>query len=189
MSTRTQSRWSSIAAALLLLIATPLTAVDDHRGDDRHEEVKANLSGYQEVPTLSSGGSASFHARIADDNQSFDWVLTYSGLTSVTQAHIHFAARAISGPIVIFLCTNLGNATAGTTSGTQACPVSAGTVTGTAVPSDVGGGAAGLGIPAGDFAKMLDAIRNHAAYANVHTTARPAGEIRGQIRDADHHHH
>jgi len=192
MTTRTQSRWSSIAAALPLLIAMPLVADDDHRADDRrdrHEEVNANLSGYQEVPTLSSGGSARFFARIADDNQSFDWVLTFSGLVAVTQSHIHFAARALNGPIVIFLCTNLGNATPGTTSGTQACPTTAGTVRGTAVPSDVGAGAVPMGIPAGDFAKVLDALRNKAAYANIHTAARPGGEIRGQIHDGDHHHH
>jgi len=188
MTTRTQSRWSAIATALPLLLAMPLAADDDHK--DKREEVKANLRGYQEVPTLSSSGTATFHARIADDNQSFDWVLTYSGFaTNVTQAHIHFAARAINGPVVIFLCTNLGNATPGTTSGTQACPLTAGTVSGTAVPSDVSAGAAALGIAAGEFAKMLDAIRNHAAYANIHTVTRPGGEIRGQIQDADHHHH
>ncbi len=182
MTTRKHSIHFAIGGALL--IALPIAANDDH---GKAEKVRADLSGYHEVPTNSSGGSASFRARIANDDQSFDWVLTYSGLVNVLQAHIHFAAPAINGPIVIFLCTNLGNATPGTTSGTQACPTTGGTVTGTAVPADVGPSAAGLGIPAGDFAKVLDAIRSGAAYANVHTQLRPGGEIRGQVRSHDEH--
>jgi hypothetical protein len=34
---------------------------------------------------------------------------------------------------------------------------------------------------------MLDAIRAGAAYANVHTAARPGGEIRGQIHSHGDH--
>jgi CHRD domain-containing protein len=172
----------AIAAALPLLFGMPVAAGDDHN-KEKHE---ADLSGYQEVPTLSSGGTASFRARIADDEQSFDWVLTYSGLTNVLQSHIHFAARAINGGIVIFLCTNLGNAPPGTTSGTQPCPSSEGTVSGTATAADVGPGAAAQGIAAGEFAKVLQAIRVGAAYANIHTQQRPAGEVRGQIHSHEH---
>jgi hypothetical protein len=40
-------------------------------------------------------------------------------------------------------------------------------------------------IAVGDFARILDAIRAGAAYANVHTTARPGGEVRGQIHSHD----
>jgi hypothetical protein len=175
----------SAATALPLLFALPLAADGrDQNGSEKHE---AALSGYQEVPTLSSAGTATFHARIADDEQSFDWVLSYSGLTNVSQAHIHFGARAISGPIVIFLCTNLTNAPPAPAQPTQACPTSAGTVSGTAQPGDVTGGAAALGIQPGEFAKIIDAIRAGAAYANIHTTQRPAGEIRGQIHSHEDH--
>src|SRR4051812_20103772 len=178
----TTKRWSRsvIGIAMPLLFAMPLAAHDDT------EKVVADLSSYQEVPTLSSGGTATFHARIADDDQSFDWVLTYSGLANVTQAHIHFGAQAIAGPIVIFLCTNLTNPPPAPAEPTQPCPAE-GTVTGTAKPGDVTAGGAALGIPAGNFAKMLDAIRAGAAYANVHTTLRPGGEVRGQIHSHEDH--
>jgi hypothetical protein len=176
MTTRKQSILSAIGA-LTLLFATAIAA------DDKEEKVKADLVGYQEVPTLSSDGTATFRARIADDDQSFDWILTYSGLVNVTQSHLHFAARAINGPIVIFLCSNLGNGPAGT----QACPSSAGTLRGKATAADVLAGAAALGIPAGDFARVLAAIRAGAMYANIHTVAHPPGEIRGQIHSHSDH--
>jgi len=184
MMTRKHSIRCAIGAALPLLFAMPIAAGDDH---DRGEKVRASLAGYFEVPTLSSGGNATFRARIADDDQSFDWVLTYSGLTAVLQSHIHFAEPAINGGIVIFLCTNLGNAPPGTTSGTQACPTSGGTVSGTATPADVGPGATAQGITAGEFAKVLAAIRAGATYANIHTQQRPGGEIRGQIHSHEDH--
>jgi hypothetical protein len=179
MTIRKQSRRATVAAALPLLFAMPMAL----SADEGAERVRAHLVGYEEVPTLSSNGSAVFRAKIAEDEQSFDWVLTYTGLANVTQSHIHFAARAINGPIVIWLCSNLGNGPPGT----QACPASAGTVRGTATSADVTAGALSLGIPAGDLARMLDAIRAGAAYANVHTVAHPPGEIRGQIHSHDDH--
>jgi hypothetical protein len=171
MTTRKHSRL--FAAAAPLLFALPMAA----SADEDAERVSANLMGYQETPsTLSSPGTGVFRAKIAENDQSFDWVLTFSGLTAVAQAHIHFGARALSGGVSIFLCSNLGNGPPGT----QPCPVSAGTVSGTARATDVIGPAA-QGINPGEFAKILDAIRSGVAYANVHTAARPGGEIRGQI--------
>ena len=48
----------------------------------------------------------------------------------------------------------------------------------------------GQHITAGDFNALAQAILTKTAYANVHTVAFPAGEIRGQARrddDEDHH--
>jgi len=42
-------------------------------------------------------------------------------------------------------------------------------------------GPAAQGIAAGEFAELLAAIRNGSVYANIHTAAAPAGEIRGQV--------
>ena len=38
------------------------------------------------------------------------------------------------------------------------------------------------GVSPGELSAVLTAIREGVAYANVHTTASPAGEIRGQIK-------
>lgn len=180
------SKKSLAAAAVfcLSLAGFGLAAHDRDDGDDRDaEKLTANLIGWQEVPAIASAGTATFRARIAADDSSFDWELTYSGLTNVTQSHIHVGQKGVSGSIVIFLCTNLGNAAPpAVASSVKTCPPSAGTVTGTATAANVIGVAA-QGIPAGGFAVVLDAIRNGAAYANLHTAAHAGGEIRGQLHE------
>jgi hypothetical protein len=141
-------------------------------------DLNASLTGYQEVPTLSSSGKATFQARINRDETAVDWVLSYDALEApVTQAHIHFAARAINGPIIVWLCTNLGNGPAGT----PACPSPPATISGTFQAADVTGGGAAVGLEAGNLAELIAAIRAGATYANIHSTLRPGGEVRGQI--------
>jgi CHRD domain-containing protein len=64
------------------------------------------------------------------------------------------------------------------------CPAS-GTVSGTATVANVVG-PNGQGITPGmDFNKVIQAMREGAAYANVHSTRSPGGEIRGPIRTGD----
>jgi len=58
--------------------------------------------------------------------------------------------------------------------------VNSGTVSGTFTAASVIGPTP-QNIGAGDFDAFVDALRANAAYANVHTTSYPAGEIRGQI--------
>ena len=41
------------------------------------------------------------------------------------------------------------------------------------------------GIAAGEFDELVRAMRAGVTYANIHTTAHPGGEIRGQIGDDD----
>jgi len=157
---------------LVIVVTVPFAASAD--------EIKAHLIGYQEVPAINSTGNAVFTAKIAQDRQSFRWELSFAGLTNVTQAHIHFGQKGVAGAIVIWLCANNPPITAAPP-GTQACPTSSGTVTGTATAANVVGVPA-QGITAGDFEAILDAIDAGVAYANIHTVAHPPGEIRGQIK-------
>ena len=138
-----------------------------------------SLDGYQEVPPLSTTGQGFVTLHVSPDGQSLGYALRYSGLVGdVAQAHIHFGRPAINGGIMVFLCTNLGNGPAGT----PACPgPHDGEVSGTLDAADVVAGAASQGIAAGEFAEVLATLRNRAAYANVHSTLFPAGEIRGNI--------
>jgi len=151
-------------------------------GQGKPHSLKAELTGYEEVPaTISSPASGDFEARVDSSETQLSYVLQYSGFTvAVTQAHIHFGARATLGGISIWLC---GSATNPGPAGTPLCPQggAGGTVIRTVTAADVVG-PAGQGIAAGEFAEILKAMRAGAAYANVHTSTFTGGEIRGQIR-------
>ena len=78
-------------------------------------KVKEKLTGYEEVPALSTPGTGEFRAFVNRSGQEIRYRLTYGDLESpATQAHIHFENATNNGAIVTFLCTNLGNAPAGT---------------------------------------------------------------------------
>jgi len=66
--------------------------------------------------------------------------------------------------------------------GQPACPNGPATVTGTVTAANVIG-PAGQGVAPGEFQEAIDAMRDGAAYANVHTTVYSSGEIRGQINE------
>ena len=143
----------------------------------------ATMSGYQEVPAVSTAGSATFTADVANDGESVAWELSYGGLEgTVLQSHIHFGQRSVNGGISVFLCTNLGNGPAGT----QACPQS-GTIHGTFSATDVIGPGA-QGIAAGQFDELMRAIDAGKAYANLHSSLWPGGEIRAQLNETGNPH-
>ena len=174
--TRVVAVVGALAATMLVGSgATAGTKGGSHHGDRSGLRVK--LSGYQEDPlTRSTTGTGTFRVRINKAQNEITYTLSYSGLQAVTQAHIHFGLRSQSGGISVFLCSNLGNGPAGT----QACPASPATITGTIRPADVIG-PADQGIAAGEFAELIAAIRAGATYVNVHTATYPGGEIRAQL--------
>jgi hypothetical protein len=151
-------------------------------------DIRERLTGYEETPmTISSPASGEFKARISRFSERIDYELSYRDFpTDVTQAHIHFGARATSGGISVWLCANNPPIT-NAPPGTQACPVREGTITGTIEPDDVVG-PAGQGITAGEFEELVDAIRAGVTYANVHTVERAGGEIRAQLEDDNDRH-
>lgn len=164
-----------IACALIAGLVPALAAADSEN------TVKARLSGYREVPAVSSTGSGRFTATIDTAANTIVYEMTYSDLEgSALQSHIHVGQLHVSGGISAFLCSNLSNRPAGV----PTCPVTSGTVTGTIQASDVIGPAA-QGINPGEFAELVAAIRAGAAYANVHTSKVQSGEIRGQIKSSD----
>lgn len=164
----------------LLALATALAVTPAFA---EHFTFPTTLSGYNETPsTLNSTGSGQFLAKVSKDEQSIVYTLTYRDLgTPVIQAHIHFGRPGLTGGIVLFLCNTSGNPPA-TVPVPPQCPQGAGTVSGMLTAADVIA-VAGQGIDAGatGFAEMIKAMRNGAAYANVHTQLRPSGEIRGPL--------
>src|SRR5262245_53257716 len=139
------------------------------------------LRSFEEVPAASTPGGGNFSAEISDDDTSFDYTLSYFNIEgNVTQAHLHFAQRGVSGGIVVFLCSNLSNGPART----QACPTKSGTITGTITAANVLAASnppGGQSFFAGELAALLRGIRAGVVYANVHTDQLPGGSIRGQL--------
>lgn len=142
--------------------------------------LRAALTGYEEVPAVSTVASGDFKAEISRDQTSVSYELSYSDLEgAVQQAHIHLGQKDVNGGIFVFLCTNLGNGPVGT----QPCPPSPATITGAFNASNIIGGANSQGIAPGEFGEVLKAIRAGKTYANVHSSKFPGGEVRSQIRN------
>jgi len=139
---------------------------------------KAVLNGYQENPAVASTGFGTFEATLVDDT-TLHYVFTYGGLEGGNSlfAHVHFGARTgVNGGVSFFLC--------GGSTKPDPCPNVEGTVEGDVGPADVIGPTA-QGVEPGSFAEILRAMRAGTAYANIHTTRWPGGEIRGEINDND----
>ncbi len=166
-----------LASALLTMVVAPVAA------NKEEETVKTQLVGYQETPlTINSPGTGEFKAKVRQEGTAIDYELTYRDLSSaVTQSHIHFGRPAITGGIVLFLCTNLTPPANVPTP--QACPAAPASITGTLTSADViAVPAQGIEPGSAGFAEMLQAIQAGAAYVNVHTSAHPSGEVRGRLR-------
>ena len=153
------------------------------------ERIEAELTGFEEVPVVSTFASGDFLARISRDEQSIEFLLKYRGLQgTVQQGHIHIAQLSVNGSIVIWLCQTSAPFLDPTGLADQ-CPAGKETeavVTGKITKANViTGGTASQQLTAGDLAEVIRAIRAGAAYANVHTDLSPGGEIRGQIEDKD----
>ena len=174
------------ALAVLGLVGIAATAV----AHDKWFGFRAHISGYEEIPTLSTDANGSFKAWLAKSGEEIKYELRYKGPfnannvaagSTVTQSHIHLGARAFNGGIIVFLCAN---PPAGPPAGVPTpptCPATEGTVTGTLTKANVIG-PANQGIAPGEFAELVRALRAGAAYVNIHTAAFAAGEIRGQIK-------
>ncbi len=149
------------------------------------ETVHAKLTGYEEVPAVSSPGKGDFRAKIDERRQTIAYELSYEGTQgTVFQAHIHFAQRGVNGAIVVWLC---GQAPATPPANTPLCPTPNGTVSGLiSADSTQFTGAAGQLLSPGEFDELVDAIREGVTYVNVHTTTASGGvatgELRGQIK-------
>jgi hypothetical protein len=133
------------------------------------------LTSFQEVPANVTPGFGELQLTINDTTQTITFRMRWSSLAggSATQAHIHIGQPGVNGGISAYLC---GGSTK------PACPAgaSASIANGTIVPADVIG-PSGQGVNAGDWNKLVQAIRGGKAYANIHNQTWPGGEIRGQI--------
>jgi len=183
-------RWHVLIRAALVVA----TVVAFSAAYAQAQQFSAHLNGFEELGAqnaetgaILSSGQGTLKLTLNKNAGLITYTLTYSnvgttgpGTGTVTQAHIHFGKEHVAGGIIVFLCTNLGNGP----TGTPACPANTGTVTGTIMAAQVQA-IAKQNVNAGDFNAVIAALISDTAYANVHTTAFQAGEIRGQVISED----
>lgn len=162
----------------MLGLATAAGVTAAH-GRDQRFRVATVLKSFEEVPSISSAASGFFKATIDADNETITYELSYDGIAAPLQAHIHLGQFSVNGGISVFLCANVT-----APAGTPACPASPATVSHTVSAADIIG-PAGQGLAAGEFAELVTAIRKGVTYVNVHSSAFPGGEIRGQLDRSD----
>ena len=127
----------------------------------------ASLKGANENPATTSkgAGEAVFNLR----SGVLKFRLSASTIKNVTAAHIHCGAKGVNGPVV----ATLWSGTAMNPHGLFA--KSTVTVAAVGASTECPGGVA-------DLNGLLAKMRTGNTYVNVHTTANPGGEIRGQIK-------
>jgi hypothetical protein len=179
-----------------LLLAT--TCVAFAASDARAQEFSARLNGFEELGAINnqtgailSDGAGTARLKLNKTADAIAYTLTYSnvgttspGTGTVTQAHIHFGKSRDAGGILVFFCTNIALPATFTGPPPPSCPANSGTVKGTFTAANVQA-ITTQNVVAGDFDALVDAITSNTAYANIHTTAFPAGEIRGQCRSEE----
>jgi len=118
------------------------------------ETIKVALSGAQQVPPVETSGSGTADLTYDAATRVLTWSVTYSGLSApATMAHFHGpAAAGANGPVTIWI-SNKGSAVESPIKGEA-----------TLTPEQA------AQFTAGEW------------YVNVHTSAHPGGEIRGQVK-------
>lgn len=131
----------------------------------------APLNGGEETPPVetTAAGVATFQLNADGDELSFRLIV--ANIDDVLFAHIHCGAAGVAGPVVLFL---YGGPTVSTNG-----VLSEGVATDANVIDRPDSAACPGGVS--DFDDLLEKMRSGDAYVNVHTTAHPGGEIRGQI--------
>ncbi len=150
----------------------------------------ARLRGLSEVPPVATAGTGSFRATLSSDGGTLTYTLTYDNLNAqVLFSHIHFGFPKEAAGVMVFLCGPAAGVKGGPPAGTPnppPCPdTTSGTVTGTVTAANVIGPDTQGITPAADFDKVVQALREGAAYVNVHSSRSPGGEIRGQVHAAE----
>jgi hypothetical protein len=170
------------AAALLLVSAASMADTEDSR------TVRARLSGFQEVPVVSTGGNGEFKGRIDKQTGEIEYEFSYAEMQApVLQAHIHLGQRGVNGGITVWLCQSITNpAPAAVAATTPVCSSPAFSSTGIITAASVVGPGGAQQLGAGELDELVAALRAGVAYVNVHTAMSPGGEIRGQVQHGHH---
>ncbi len=176
----------TMRAILLFLAAFSLASSAAAGGDkdkdkDRDRdglEFEAELSTAQEVPEVTEDitiDEAEIEAEFSEDLSSVDVELEVDDPRNVVAAHFHCALPGENGPVAFGLINPGsfefdGDKAEGTLTNEDFTGVDC-------VPN--------VGRPVNNIAALAFAMRDGLIYINVHTSANPGGEVRGQMLEDD----
>lgn len=134
-------------------------------------EFKIGLTGGAERPTpVVTQAFGSAEVELKDLLIKFE--VEVCNIQHVTQAHIHVGSAAVAGPVIIFLYPGTGPADPTGAFSAEDCErLSSGVRT----PANL------IGPLRDNWDGFVNAFMAGNTYVNVHTTANPGGEIRGQL--------
>ena len=130
---------------------------------------RATMNAANEPGGVTSNGTGT--ADYTVDGGTVSYTVTFSGLNAnANNAHIHVGPAGVNGGVTVPFTSQVPHATSGAFSGT----FTAANVQAASTPDG------GIGVDAGDYNGLLQLMRAGETYTNIHTTANPGGEIRGQ---------
>lgn len=152
-----------ISGVVLLASAIACSGGESTGGLEAERTFTVTMTAAEEVPAPKPT-SATGTAQVILYQSGIEFQLSAQNITGITMAHIHSGALGVAGPVVVTLF--LPGSPTGNVSGVFAS-----------------GTLSAANLPGGVTLESLKAlIISGNAYVNVHTSANPTGEIRGQLR-------
>lgn len=149
-----------LSGAIYLNIHTTLNPNGEVRGQAYRtfrEGYTYHLNGAQEVPEVSSNASGTGMVSIDRDQTSAHYMMVFDDLTGFSAAHFHNNVSGMNGPVMYNIGVNHSN----------------GGIFGYWTEDDA---------TTPFTTAMSNKFRKDSVYVNVHTTANPDGEIRGDVK-------
>ena len=128
----------------------------------------ADLRGANEVPPTGSSAFGSAFLTFDFVNNLIGWEVNSSGIANASLSHIHRGAAGVAGPVIINFATSASQIAGGRTSGFAT------------IASQQANAFLASDLPA-----LANATTANNYYVNLHSSAFPTGEIRGQIVPAN----
>ena len=166
-----------VSLAIFVVTVQVAPALAEHQGhetSDEHNKVHQvtfhiSLTGSQQVGPVTTDAFGMATVRLIDNGTAISFQVIVCDIINVTASHIHVGAAGTNGPVIIpFIHGVLFSSLHG-------CKTLA---EGTRTAADLNTQASPSITSWNDFVKALLAGNT---YVNVHTTANPGGEIRGQL--------
>jgi hypothetical protein len=154
--------WAGLSCAVL-----GLALVSCNDALDGSETFMVQLSGANEVPARPASGNGAMGFVVRGNR--VDYSIEINGLSNITGAHLHTGAAGVNGPIRIALYPGPGS----NFSTTPSARFDGQFYEGSFEASDVTGVS---------YSDLVAGMRAGTVYGNVHTSAFPGGEIRGQVQ-------